>query len=47
MNDNTKVDSYLAQNIAKLRHKKNFSQHQLAAVAGIPRSTLTNIESGL
>ncbi len=46
MDDSTRVASYLAQNIAKLRYKKKLSQQQLAAVADIPRSTLTNIESG-
>ncbi len=38
--------AYLAQNIAQLRTKRGMSQLQLARQAGIPRSTLTNIESG-
>ena len=42
-----KTSSYLAQNIEKLRRNKNFSQLQLARQSGIPRSTLTNIESGI
>ncbi len=46
MEDVTKISAYLAQNIAYLRGNKNFSQQQLAELAGIPRTTLTNIESG-
>lgn len=42
----TKISAYLAKNIAYLRGNKNFSQQQLAELAGIPRTTLTNIESG-
>ena len=42
-----KTSSYLAQNIEKLRASKNLSQFQLARQASIPRSTLTNIESGV
>ena len=38
---------YLGQNIEKLRAKKGWSQQQLASHAVIPRSTLTNIESGI
>src|SRR5688572_28902946 len=41
-----KVSEYLAKNISHLRVKKNLSQLQLAKAAGIPRSTLTHIESG-
>lgn len=36
----------LARNTQMLRKRKNLSQRQLAAMADIPRSTLTNIESG-
>lgn len=42
----SKISGYLADNIEKLRAKKKLSQHRLAALAGIPRSTLTNIASG-
>jgi XRE family transcriptional regulator, regulator of sulfur utilization len=42
-----KTSSYLAQNIEELRTNKGLSQLQLARQADIPRSTLTNIESGL
>ncbi len=46
MNDISKISRYLADNLIELRHKKNFSQSQLASLAEIPRSTLTNLESG-
>lgn len=46
MEDITKISGYLAQNITYLRGNKNFSQQQLSELAGIPRTTLTNIESG-
>lgn len=42
-----KTSRYLGKNIELLRSKKNMSQLQLAKQAGVPRSTLTNIESGL
>lgn len=37
---------YLATNVAGLRRVKRLTQRQLAELAGIPRSTVTNIESG-
>lgn len=40
------LSKYLADNILSLRRKKGLSQDQLAKEAGIPRSTLTHIESG-
>lgn len=46
MDELDKTSKYLAQNISNLRKKKNFSQLRLAKIADIPRSTLTNIESG-
>jgi transcriptional regulator with XRE-family HTH domain len=36
----------LAINVATLRKVKKFSQKRLAELAGVPRSTLTHIESG-
>lgn len=36
----------LARNLSDLRERKGLSQRQLAEAAGIPRSTLTHIESG-
>jgi XRE family transcriptional regulator, regulator of sulfur utilization len=41
-----KIPRYLADNLAALRLKKGMSQLELAKQAEIPRSTLTNIESG-
>ena len=41
------LSTYLAENILSLRRKRGFSQDRLAREAGIPRSTLTHIESGL
>ncbi len=40
------VSHFLALNMQALRKKKDFSQNQLAQVAEIPRSTITNLESG-
>lgn len=36
----------LARNVAALRRRRNLTQRRLAELAGIPRSTLTHIESG-
>lgn len=47
MQELSKVSGYLAKNIEKLRRQKNLSQQKFAELAGIPRSTLTNIESGI
>lgn len=41
-----KLPMYLAQNVLSLRQKRGYSQGQLAKMAGIPRSTITYIESG-
>jgi len=46
MDEKLNISRYLGQNIEKLRGKMNLSQQQLAKQAQIPRSTLTNIESG-
>lgn len=40
------VSGYLAKNITQLRIKQSLSQAQLAKNSGIPRTTLTHIESG-
>jgi len=40
------ISQYLAQNILYLRSKRNLSQKRLADLANIPRTTLTNMESG-
>jgi XRE family transcriptional regulator, regulator of sulfur utilization len=41
-----KIAQYLADNLIHVRRKKGFSQDQLARLAGIPRSTVTHMESG-
>lgn len=46
MDELDRVPLYLSKNISELRSRKNLSQQQLAQMAGIPRSTLTHIESG-
>lgn len=46
MDELGRVSQYLGLNIESLRAKAGFSQAQLASKAGLPRSTLTNIESG-
>ena len=40
------LPQYLARNVADARSRRNMSQSQLAERAGIPRSTITHIESG-
>ncbi|MEK7355066.1 MAG: helix-turn-helix transcriptional regulator [Bdellovibrionota bacterium] len=40
------VSRYLAKNLSDLRKSKGYTQGQLAKAAGLPRSTLTNMESG-
>jgi XRE family transcriptional regulator, regulator of sulfur utilization len=40
------VSKNLAQNVTLLRKKRNLTQAGLAKVAGLPRSTVTYIESG-
>ena len=37
---------FLAKNLIALRRQRGLSQGQLAKIAGIPRSTLTHLESG-
>lgn len=46
MNQTDQVSAYLADNIVALRKRSELSQGKLAAKAGIPRSTLTHMESG-
>ncbi len=40
------ISSYLAENIATLRRRRDLSQEKLAELAQIPRSTITHMESG-
>ena len=46
MSEELEVSAYLAHNLAQLRKGKNLSQAQLSQRAGIPRSTITHMESG-
>jgi transcriptional regulator with XRE-family HTH domain len=38
--------SHLARNVATLRHARGLTQQELASAAGVPRSTVTSLESG-
>ena len=38
--------SHLARNVAALRHTRGLTQQDLATAAGVPRSTVTSLESG-
>ncbi len=40
------ASGHLARNVAALRHARGLTQHDLAAAAGVPRSTVTSLESG-
>jgi transcriptional regulator with XRE-family HTH domain len=44
--DTSQVASHLARNLLGLRHARGLTQHELAASAGVPRSTIANLESG-
>lgn len=46
MKDLDRAAQYLGQNLEVLRKKRDWSQVQLAKASGIPRTTITNIESG-
>src|SRR5579872_4369712 len=37
---------HLARNLAQLRHSRGLTQEALARAAGLPRSTIANLESG-
>ena len=41
-----RVSSHLARNLASLRQVRSLTQEALAKAAGVPRSTITNLESG-
>jgi transcriptional regulator with XRE-family HTH domain len=41
-----RVGAHLARNLASLRHSRRLTQDALAAAAGLPRSTIANLESG-
>jgi len=38
--------AHLARNLASLRHTRSLTQDTLAKAAGVPRSTIANLESG-
>jgi len=38
--------SHLARNVATLRHMRGLTQAELAAAAGVPRSTVASLEAG-
>ena len=46
MDELSSVSRFLANNLLDLRKKKNLSQDKLSELAGIPRSTITHMESG-
>jgi len=41
-----KTASHLARNLVSLRHTRSLTQDGLAKTAGVPRSTIANLESG-
>lgn len=45
-NRESEVSKHLGKNVEQLRKKRGLSQAQLAQLAGVPRSTVTYIESG-
>lgn len=45
-NIESEISNHLGKNVELLRKKKGLSQAQLAIIAGVPRSTVTYIESG-
>ncbi len=46
MDNSERVAGHLARNLAALRHVRGLTQEALAKAAGVPRSTVTNLESG-
>lgn len=44
--DAERAGQHLARNLASLRHARRLTQDTLAAAAGLPRSTIANLESG-
>lgn len=47
MDSPDRVASYLARNLASLRHARTLTQGALAKAAAVPRSTIANLESGV
>jgi transcriptional regulator with XRE-family HTH domain len=46
MDEPDQIASHLARNLAALRHVRGQTQDALAKAAGVPRSTIANLESG-
>ena len=46
MDEPRRVASHLARNLVSLRHARSLTQEALARTAGVPRSTVANLESG-
>jgi transcriptional regulator with XRE-family HTH domain len=46
IDDPARVASHLARNLLGLRHARGLTQQELARSAGVPRSTVANLESG-
>ena len=46
MDSPQRIASHLARNLASLRHARSLTQESLAKSAGVPRSTIANLESG-
>jgi transcriptional regulator with XRE-family HTH domain len=46
MDDPDQVAGHLARNLSALRHVRGLTQDTLAKAAGVPRSTIANLESG-
>ena len=42
----TTATDHLADNVKAIRETRGLSQQQIAKIAGIPRATWTNLESG-
>jgi transcriptional regulator with XRE-family HTH domain len=47
MDSPDRIASYLARNLASLRHSRALTQDALAKAAAVPRSTIANLESGV
>jgi transcriptional regulator with XRE-family HTH domain len=46
MDKSQEVPAHLARNLLNLRHVRSLTQEALAKAAGVPRSTIANLESG-
>jgi transcriptional regulator with XRE-family HTH domain len=46
MDDSERVAAHLARNLVSLRRARSLTQDTLAKAAGVPRSTIANLESG-